>query len=182
MNKKDHKKLNVVVGVLCITIITMCIGFIVLAMKLESYSHLESTFDVRFISVQKASSIKGGVNDPSASFEIDSDGKVLNMNFLMYQVHDEIDYEVVIRNEGNVEASIVRLFSSPDFSSKDTIKAIAPISIHISDVSGKLLEPGEETIVKIRAVYNPSDEAPSISTPEVIYLSGKLAILAESKK
>ena len=37
------------------------------------------------------------------------------MDFQLYHEHDEVDYEVTIKNEGTLDATIVSLFSSPDF-------------------------------------------------------------------
>ena len=62
---------------------------------------------------------------------------------------------------------------------KEVIKDIAPVVLSISDMSGKILEPGEETTVKISAIYNPGQETEQ-NKPEK--LSGKIGIITESKK
>ncbi len=180
--KKDGKIKNTIIVILCITIISMAIGFMVLSMRLERYKSEEEVFDVRFTTVKLLSSIKGGEKDPIGNFDIDKTGKILDMDFQLFKEHDEIDYEVTIKNDGTVPASIVCLFSSPDFRSKDVIKSISPVTISISDVSGKLLEPGEETIVKISAIYNAST-TPTVATAKskTMTLSGKIGIIAESK-
>ncbi|MBP5678998.1 MAG: hypothetical protein J6X28_04145 [Bacilli bacterium] len=170
---------NIIIVLLCITIIAMGIGFSVLSMTLEGYKNEEEVFDVRFTTVRLLSSIKGGEREPIGHLKVDDTGKVLNMDFSLFKEHDEIDYEVTIKNEGTVEASVVRLLSSPDFRSKEIIKEISPITISISDISGKVLEPGEETTIKISAIYNPG-EIPSEKTK--FDLSGKIGIIAESKK
>ena len=179
MKKRANIK-NTIIVVLCITIIAMGIGFMVLSMRLESYRSEEEVFDVRFTAVRMMSSIKGGESAPVGKLEIEDTGKILDMDFRMYKEHDEVDYEVTIKNDGTVAASIVSLFSSPDFRSQETIKNIAPITISISDISGKLLEPGEETTVKISAIYN-SLPAGTTNKEKVIDLSGKVGIIAESK-
>lgn len=176
MKKRDIK--NVIIVLLCITIISMGVGFIVLSMKLEGMKAEEEKFDVRFTSVRMMSSIKGGEKDPISNFEIEDTGKILNMDFRLFMEHDEVDYEVTVKNEGTVGASIVGLMSSPDFRSQKTIQEISPVTISISDISGKLLEPGEETTVKISAIYNTSTVK---SKTEAIDLSGKIGLIAESK-
>ena len=179
--KKDNKIKNTIIVILCITIVSMAIGFIVLSMRLESYKNEEEVFDVRFTTVKLLSSIKGGENDPIGHFDVEKTGKILDMDFQLFKEHDEIDYEVTIKNEGTVPATIVSLFSSPDYRSKDVIKSISPVTISISDISGKLLEPGEETTIKISVIYNvPS--TPTVATKsKTMNLSGKIGIIAESK-
>lgn len=176
---------NIIIIVLCVTIISMAVGYIVLSVKLEGYRQEEDVFDVRFTSVRRLSSIKGGQREPSAKLEIEDSGKILDMGFQLFMEHDQIDYEVTIKNEGTVDASIVSLFSSPDYRSKDIIKDIDPITISISDISGKLLEPGEETTVKISAIYtSKAGEVVPVSEVSNVKkeLHGKVGIIAESKK
>ena len=173
---------NVIIIILCITIISMGIGFIVLSVRLDGYRKEEEVFDVCFTNIKMLSSIKGGSKEPTGQLEIDSSGKILNMDFRLFKEHDEVDYEVTIKNKGTVEASIIKLFSSPDFRNKNVINEIAPVTISISDISGKLLEPGEETTIKISAIYNPSlNLGEETILEEVIDLSGKIGIIAASK-
>ncbi len=177
MKQKDKIK-NIIIVVLCVTIIVMGIGFMFFYMKLDNYKKETNTFDVRFKRIKKLSSIKGGEKDPIGKIKIDSTGKIINMSFQLYQEHDEIDYEVTIKNEGTLEANIVSLFTTPDFTSKNVIKDIAPIVISISDVNGKMLEPGEETTVKISALYNREELSKEKNNP--LKLSGKIGIITES--
>lgn len=175
--KKEKNIKNVIIVILCITIISMAVGFMVLSMRLEQYRNEEEVFDVRFKTVRLLSSIKGGEKDPVASFDIEETGKILDMSFQLFREHDEVDYEVTIKNEGTVNASIVKLFASPDFRSQEVIKEMNPVTVSISDISGKILEPGEETTVKISAIYNSG----SPSKNKEMNLFGKLGIIAESK-
>ena len=179
--KKREKMKNAIIVILCITIIFMGIGFMFLSMKLEGYKKDEETFDVRFTSVKMLSSLKGGEKDPVGEIEIEEDGSIINMNFRLFEEHDEVDYEVIVKNEGSVPASIIRLFASPDFRSAETIQKIAPLTISISDISGKILEPGEETSVKISAIYNPVPGGVAVPS-EIPPLTGKIGIIASSKK
>ena len=176
MNKKGNIK-NVIIVILCITVISMAIGYMVLSISLETVKAEEDIFDVRFTSFRLMSSVKGGEKDPVSNLEIDKKGKILNMDFELYKEHDEVDYEVTIKNEGTVEASIVSLFASPDYRDKSVLQTISPVMISISDISGKILEPGEETTVKISAIYNTG----AVKKDKKMELSGKLGIIAESK-
>lgn len=175
---KSGKTKNIIIVVLCVTIIAMGIGFMFLSMKLENYRNEKDVFDVQFKSARLLSSIKGGDKDPIGKIEIDSTGKIIEMNFQLYHEHDEVDYEVIIKNEGTLEASIVSLFSTPDFRSQKVIQELSPIVISISDMSGKILEPGEETTVKISAIYNPTEK--TAIKNKSLKLSGRLGIITES--
>lgn len=180
--KKKEKVKNTIIVFLCITIICMGIGFMVLSMKLEGYKTEEETFDVRFTSVKMLSSLKGGEKDPVGKIEIEDTGKIIDMKFHLFQEHDEVDYEVTIKNEGSVGAMIEHLFASPDYRSAKTIREIAPLTISISDITGKILEPGEETTIKISAIYNPVVGDLTIPADGVPELEGKIGIIASSKK
>ena len=182
--KKEHGK-NVVIISLCCTIIVMALGFIVLSIKVDHVKAEEKIFDVAFIGVKQIASIKGGLFDPSGELKIDTEGKILHMDFTLYQEHDEIDYEITIENKGNVDASIVKLLMSPDFEEKSVAKDISPVSISLSDISGKILEPGEETTVKLTVLYNSSNPNEEVN-PDINVetnekkVSGKVGLIAES--
>lgn len=180
--KKDNGK-NIVIITLCSTIIVMAIGFIALSIKIDHVNSEEKVFDVAFIGVRQISSIKGGVYDPNGELTIDTEGKILHMDFTMYEEHDEIDYEITLENKGNVDASIVKLLMSPDFEEKSVAKDILPISISISDISGKILEPGEEATVKLTVIYNSTTPMKAVdenANMQEKKLSGKIGLIAES--
>ena len=163
----------------------MAIGFIALSIKVDLVKSEEKVFDVAFIGVRQITSIKGGVFDPSGELTIDTEGKLLHMDFTMYQEHDEIDYEITLENKGNVDASIVKLLMSPDYEEKSVAEDILPISISISDISGKILEPGEEATVKLTVVYNSTTPAEEVEAEENVEtqekkVSGKIGLIAES--
>ena len=176
MKKKGNIK-NVIIVILCITIISMAIGYMVLSMSLEHIKAEEEIFDVRFTSFRMMSSVKGGEKDPISNFKIESKGKILDMNFQLFKEHDEVDYEATIKNEGTVEASIVSLFVSPNYRDSKVLKDISPLMISISDISGKILGPGEETTIKITAIYNTGSKQKEGKKE----LNGQIGIIAESK-
>lgn len=171
MSKNISNK-NRIIVILCVTIIVMCFGFIILSMKLDNVLNEESVFDVKFSSVRKITSIKGGIEEPKGQVTIDKTGKILYVDFDLLEEHDEIDYEITIKNEGNIGASIIQLFSNYNYSLND--EKLNPIAINLSDISGKLLDPGEETTIKLSVTY---DAGNMLGEQKV---KGRIGIIAES--
>ena len=166
---------NSVIIVLCVTIVFLGIGFIVLSMDLKKEKNQEFTFDVSFSRIMKATSIKGGNIEPTGKIDISQSGKELDMSFSVTSVHDELSYVVTIRNNGNLPAKIVDILQSPDYSIKTFQTLILPVTITISDLKGKKIDPGEEVDLRINVYYNPSNLPAS---QKLIYY--KLGIVAES--
>ena len=175
--KKKYDIKNIVITVLCGSIIAMGVGFSVLSMQLEKYKEQKDSFDINFTKIKQISAIKGGEEEPKGEMKIEKNGNILNMDFTLYQSYDELNYEVTIRNDGTITATIVELLSSPDFKDATILSSSFPVSISISDINGKVLEPGDETIIKISALYHPTTEI----FPQK-ELKARLAIVAESKK
>lgn len=174
MKKMLAVKNNIIV-ILCVTIILMGIGFVFVSVKLENIKNMDQTFDVSFTNFRQITSIKGGIVEPSVKLKISDNGKILSFNYDMYTEHDEIDYEIIITNNGSIPAVINELMMSPDFKDNNVLNTISPISVSISDISGKLLEPGEDAIVKFSVIYNSS----AFSGHKNI--NGKIGIISESK-
>ena len=165
---------NSIILVLCITIISMGIGFIVLSLELKSKQKEVSIFDIIYTDVEIVSSIKGGKIEPSGKINIKSNGKVLDMNFSLSNPKDELVYLVTIKNAGNISGEVIDLIESPEYSNKYST-SIKPISISFTDIKGKILEPDEETQMKIKVTY---EKTP---TPKKISFNEKLAIITESR-
>ena len=154
--KKMISVRNGVIIALCMTIICMGIGFIVLSVELEKSKKAVSSYDVSFTSVSKVSSTKGGMIDPEGYINVIKDGKELDMQFTLNVAHDELTYNVVIKNKGTIPVEIVDLMESPDYSSNNFNGLIDPVTITVNDLIGREIAPGEETDLKINLYYNPS--------------------------
>ena len=140
---------NIIIVVLCITIICLGIGFIVLSLELKKTKSKENNFDVSFTSVSKTSSIKGGSVEPIGKAEITSSNKVLEMEFTLNNPGDEISYTSLIKNNGSKNIKVVDVFLTPDYTDSAKLASIAPITIQLSNVKGKMLEPEEELAYKV---------------------------------
>lgn len=154
--KKMISVRNGVIIALCMTIICMGIGFIVLSVELEKEKKEASFYDVSFATVEKVSSTKGGKVDPEGNIEILKSGKELDMKFTLNVAHDELAYDVSIKNNGTIPAEIVDLMGSPDYSSYNFSSLIDPVTITTNDIIGREIEPGEEINLRITLYYNPS--------------------------
>lgn len=153
--KKPINIRNSVIVILCVTIITLAVGFIVLSIELETKKN--QVFDISFKKIDKVTSIRGGNIEPIGDIKILSEGKILDMNFTLSNVHDELIYKATIKNEGTISARIIDILETPEYS-KSLSTSIKPLSISYTDIEGKILEAGEETEIKISVVYNPTEK------------------------
>lgn len=166
---------NIVMIMLCTSVIILAAGYVILSIQIDSLKQQKSSFAVSFVSTKKVSSIKGGTQEPIGELKIDKTGKVIGMNFVLYEIHDEIDYEITVKNNGTMSASIMDLLVTPDFTDNTIMKTYSPISMQVSSIGGRILEPGEETTVKLSVFYSNTDN--EVTTKKI---SGKIGLLAES--
>ena len=147
---------NSVIIILCITIILLGMGFMALSVQLNKKNSEVPSYKVIFTNIIKSSSVKGSNIEPTGDVKIVGDGHELDMNFELNATHDELIYIATIKNTGNIPAKIVKVMESPDYNKTGYQNAIAPVNITLSDVEGKILEPGEKLDYKITLYYNPS--------------------------
>lgn len=174
--KKSINIRNLIITMLCITIIFMGIGFAFLAVKLEEKCSIEESFDIVITKAEAQTSIKGGQTAPTATKELVDDGKTIKFNFTMNNPNDEIAYEITIKNTGTLPAEIIRLVSTPDYiSDQKASSSIEPVVITHTKLKNKTLNPEETTTVKLVVKYNMSNN------PKQIYIPYQLTVLATSK-
>lgn len=173
--KKRINIRNFIIIILCFTLICLAIGFSIVAVQLNKEKNKDCNYEVMFSEVMKSSSVKGSEIEPVSSFKIDETGQILSIDYTLNVPRDEITYIAVIKNEGTIPVEMVDLMKSPNYVD-DMKKYISPVTLKISDVSGKIIEPGDKIEVKIIAYYNPSNTTISKKTFNI-----KLGILAKSK-
>ena len=93
--KKNINIRNLIIVMLCITIILMGVGFAFLAMRLEKISNEVDTFDVSITKVEAQTAIKGGLIDPIATKELLDDGKTVKFKGMVYRPKGMPDNEFV---------------------------------------------------------------------------------------
>ena len=176
MNKYIRIK-NIVIAMLCLTVVIMAAGFVVISIQLDNIKNEKSSFEVVFKKTKKTSSLKGGTQDPLEEVKIVSSGTIVDMNVSLFSPHDEITYDLNVQNKGTSNALITDLIVSPDFNDKEIAKIYEPISINISNISGKILAPGEEATIKVNVFYNQTDDETLLGKHNV---KAKIGIIAKS--
>lgn len=140
---------------LCITIILMTIGFVVLAISFDKQKNKANTFQVGFTNIKKLTSVKGGVNEPKAKLDIIESNKIIDMDFTLFSENDELVYEVSLKNTGTMSAKIVDIIMTPDYIDEYS-NSIEPVSLKVTSLKGKKINPDEELKFKIDIMYKPS--------------------------
>ena len=145
---------NSVIIILCITIICMAIGFIVISVDYTKKKKENLSYSVIFTKIKKLSSVKGSTIEPKGTVNINENKAEIDMNITMNSPHDELSYTATIENEGTVPIEIVDIIESPDYKLDSFKKLITPVTITLSDIEGKTIEPKESLDLKIVFYYN----------------------------
>lgn len=175
--KKNINIRNLIIVMLCITIILMGVGFAFLASKLDSEKNKVNNFDVSITKVEAQTAIKGGLIDPTATKELIDSGKTVKFNFTLNNPKDELAYEITIKNTGDIPAKIIKIISSPDYIKDGKISSlIEPVRITHTEINNKTLFPDEQIKVKLLVTYNMTNEVKPMIIPY------QLTVLATSKE
>lgn len=170
------KKINIrrsLIIMLLVTIIILSLGFVIITTKYHNQASKKIVYNVEFTKVKKISSSRGSLKEPKGQIDITKNSKELNMDFDLYSPKDEMQYEITIKNAGTMSVEIIDLLMSPDYIS-DSKNLIYPIKMTLTDIEGKVLEPGEDTILKLKITYD--DEKEIQEKP----IKAKLGIIASS--
>ena len=79
------------------------------------------------------------------------------MHITMNAPHDELSYIATIENKSTVPIEILDIMESPDYKLDSFKKLISPVTITLSDVENKVIEPKETLELKIIFYYNSKD-------------------------
>ena len=157
---------NLIIALLCLTIICLGTGFSFLSVKLETLESKKEIFDVVFTEVNGGTSVKGGGQEPIGLYSIDDDGHTLDMKFTLYNQLDELAYTITIENKGTMNAKIIDVVASPDYESDSRlVNLIRPIKLTTTDISGKVLAPNEETTLKVVAIFGQGSSNKTTTIP-----------------
>lgn len=148
---------NSVIIILCITIICMSIGFIVISIDYTKNKKQDLSYNVVFEKIKKLSSVKGSNLEPKGIVKINDDSTEIEMNITMNSPHDELSFLATIENKSTVPIEILDIIESPDYKLPSFKKLINPVTITLSDVKGKVINPNETLDLKIVFYYNTGD-------------------------
>lgn len=148
---------NLIIIILCITIISLGIGFAFLSVELEKRSDENLIFNVSITNVRQNTSIMGGTISPTATHNVTDNKKTIATQMNLYAPYDEVSYTITIENTGTITAKISDIIEIPNYT-KDSIAIteIYPVEITHMDIVGKVLEPGESVDLTIAASYKPT--------------------------
>lgn len=168
---------NLIIVILCLTIISLGIGFAFLSIELEEKRDENLVFDVSIVDVVQKNSIKGGEIPPTATHTIAKSKNTISTTMNLYTSYDEISYTVIIENKGTLKAKITDLIETPNYTkNSEAIASIYPVEISHLDIVGKILEPGEQLELTIVASYRP------ILNPVVKNINYQLSVIAKTYK
>lgn len=171
--KKSSNIRNIIIVMLCITIIIIGIGFVYLSLKLDAKNKEENIFKVEFVKIEEQTPIKGGYANPTGTSSIINEGATIKFNLTLNMPQDELAYIVTLKNTGTLKAKIINLMSSPDYINDNIAKNyIAPVLLTQETIKDNILDPDEEIKIKIVASYGNS------SVQRQMNISYQLTILA----
>ena len=156
---------NMIIVILCITIILLGGGFAYVSMQIEDKKE-EVIFDVAIVSVEQMTAMQGGINKPKGTYNISNSGKTVDFLFNIYASGDEVCYKVVIKNNGNMPVRIVDLVEIPDYlNDVSSAQKIYPVKISHDDINGKKIAAGEEIELKVVAYLNSVNKELALEIP-----------------
>lgn len=164
--KKLVKNKNLIIVILCCTIVLLSIGFSLLAMKLKEREKNNKIYDVSIVNIQEGTAIKGGNILPTGKSNIEDNGKTANFNFTLNNPKDNLTYIVTIKNNGDLKAEISGLAESPNYlTDNNQANAILPVIINHNDIKTQELDPGEEIKLTITAEFSTTSQPMKKTVP-----------------
>ena len=162
--------------ILCISVLIITLAFTIAIVKLAKVTKEKTDFKIEFISMNKLNPIQAGKYSPTSNATITNNGLSVDLSFDLYTPNDEITYLLKIKNVGKIKGKIINVISVPDyFNDENTKLTIAPATIEINNITGKVLEPNEEITLKITATYNHRN-----TRSQAINIPIQISILTES--
>lgn len=164
--KKTVNIRNLIIIMLCITIICMGIGFAYLSVVLETKNKEEHILDVSITKITEGTPIKGGMASPIGNKKLKNSNKTVDFNFTLFTPRDELTYTITIKNTGTLDAKIEDIVTCPNYLGDETTKmSIYPVTITHNDLSGKTLEPDEELQIELVVLYTPKNNIGQVTIP-----------------
>ncbi len=171
--KRVIKNKNLIIMILCITIILLCVGFILISMELKEKDSKGKMYDVAIVNIQEGTAIKGGTVLPTGTSKIKDNGKTASFIFNLTSPKDALTYIITIKNNGNLKAKIDGLAESPDYlNDNNQANSILPIIINHNDITDQELNPREEIKLTITVEFSNSGQTMNKTVPyEISILS-----------
>lgn len=164
--KKLIKNKNLIIMILCLTIILLSIGFTLISMKLKAEENSKKSYEVEIVNIQQGTAIRGGTVLPTGDTKIIDNGKTASFNFYMSTPKDTLTYIITIKNKGNLKAKIDGLSETPDYiNDSNQAKLILPVIIHHTNILDQELNPGEEIKLTVTAEFSETGQIVQKTVP-----------------
>lgn len=164
--KKTINIRNLIIIILCITIICMGIGFAYLSVVLENKNNENHVLDVSITKITEETPIKGGMISPQGQRELKNDRKTIDFTFNLFAPRDELSYIITIKNTGTLDARIEDIITYPNYLENiEAASSIYPVTITHNSLKGKTLEPDEELQIKLVVSYSPKANSGQVTIP-----------------
>lgn len=157
---------NSIIIVLCITIILLGVGFSYVSMQLENLNTKKPGYSVEITKVEQLTPIKGGLKNPTSTYNISNNGQTVNFYFNLFAPRDEISYKITIENKGTLDAEIINLIEIPDYiNDEDSATQIYPVKISHDTISEKTIKANDKIELNVVAYFNHKQKAKNIKFP-----------------
>lgn len=167
--KKIIKNKNLIIVILCITIILLCVAFSLVSIKLKEKEASGKLYDVEIVNIQEGTSMKGGTVLPTGTYTIENNGKTANFTLNLTSPKDMLTYIITIKNNGNVKAKIDGLAESPDYlHDNNQANSILPVIINHNDITNQELNPREEIKLTLTIEFANSGQPMNKTIPYAI--------------
>ena len=152
--KKIIRNKNIIILLLCITIIVLSIGFALISMRLRERIKNDKIYEVEIVNIQEGTAIRGGTILPTAVSDITNNGKTASFTFNLSAPDYTLTYIITIKNNRNLKAKIDGLSETPDYINNDNAaNDIYPIILNHNDIKSQELNPGEEIKLTITVQF-----------------------------
>ena len=159
---------DLVIIILCFTIICLGMAFCVLSNDLSKYKKNGTKYN---ISITKIVDNTINKNDISTSnYKIINNGKTVDFVFYNKFKKDELSFTIFIKNKGDIDGCIDTVIESLNYDKKD----IFPINIKYNNIDKKIIKKGE--VVKLKVIVDYSKEISS----SYLKIPYKISILTSS--
>ena len=144
----NSRQRNYIIAGLCMILVIMGVGYAAFQsqLKISGTSNITSDFAVRIISITPNSIVGGAADKSEVTTHTDT---TATFGTTLQKPGDSITYDVVIENEGNIDATL-KTITKTDTSNSAILFETSGVN------EGDELGVGESATMKVKVTYNPS--------------------------
>ena len=144
----NSRQRNYIIAGLCMILVIMGVGYAAFQsqLKISGTSNITSDFAVRITSITPNSIVGGAADKSEVTTHTDT---TATFGTTLQKPGDSITYDVVIENEGNIDATL-KTITKTDTSNSAILFETSGVN------EGDELGVGETATMKVKVTYNPS--------------------------